>query len=423
MIVDVVMPKMGESIMEGTIIEWSAAIGDAVTRDETLLEISTDKVDSEIPSPATGKLVEILFEPQSVVEVGEVIARIGTEDEAISEPALEATQTGPKAIQVEPEAAEKKVPQAVAPKAVAGRFYSPLIRAIAVSEKITQTELDRLAGTGRDGRGSKADVKAYLAQRNQGRSPIKAPTAPSMAKVPSDQLVDEVVPMSRIRTLIAQHMRVSLETSAHVYGISECDITRAVDFRSTRGADFLGRAGIKLTYTPMIAYATILAIQDFPLINARIDGPNIVKKKNINLGIAVALPDDNLIVPVVKSAEKPPFLDLAKQITDLAPRARAGQLLPDEIADSTFTITNPGIYGNLLGLPIINQPNVGILAVGSIKKRPVVWESEGVDSIVIRSMMMLSLGHDHRLIDGAYGARFLERVVHHLQTTDWNSLI
>ncbi|MFC1482020.1 dihydrolipoamide acetyltransferase family protein, partial [Candidatus Neomarinimicrobiota bacterium] len=399
-----------ESIMEGTIIEWSVAVGNMITRDETLLEISTDKVDSEIPSPATGKLLEILFEPQSVVEVGAVIARIGTEDEVVSASVEETSPSILEEARVEPIAAITPVPQAITLNEVAGRFYSPLVRAMAVREKITQAELDSLAGSGRDDRVTKADLQAYLAQRSPTGPQVMPPAMISMAELPGGQLVDEVVPMSRIRTLIAQHMRSSLETSAHVYGISECDITRAVEFRSTNGNQFLKSEGIKLTYTPMIGYATMLAIKDFPLINARIDGANIVKKKAINLGIAVALPDDNLIVPVVKSAENQTFKELAKQISDLATRARAGKLLPDEIADSTFTITNPGIYGNLLGLPIINQP-------------PVVWESDGVDSIVIRSMMMLSLGHDHRLIDGAYGARFLERVVHYLQMTDWNGLI
>ncbi len=408
MIIDVIMPKLGESIMEGTILEWRVAVGDSIQADDTLLEISTDKVDSEIPSPATGTVLELLFEAQQTVDIGVVIARIGTEGEA---PVKEAPppETAP----------QKAAPAAVtalapAPATEDGgtRFYSPLVRAMARREGISQVELAGIPGTGVGDRLSKADLLAYLETRPQ--------TAPAPA--PSG-LVDEIYPMSPIRRKIAAHMRRSLDTSAHVYGISECDMTPVVAFVERHKEPLLKRKGVKLTYTSLIAYATLKAIGDFPLINATLDGDNVVMRRNIQLGIAVALPADGLIVPVIHQADGLTLVELTRSIADLAQRARSAQLQPDEAAGSTFTITNPGVYGSLMGLPIINQPNVAILAVGAIKKRPVVWETEAGDSIVIRSMMLLALGHDHRLIDGAYGSRFLEHIAHYLQTIDWEQAL
>lgn len=408
MIVDVVMPKLGESIMEGTILEWRVAAGDPIKVDDTLLEISTDKVDSEIPSPATGTVLELLFEPQETVDIGVVIARIGTEDEVPSKREVPSRSESPKAAPA----------TAPAPATEDGgtRFYSPLVQSMARREGISQVELTSIPGTGVGRRLSKADLLAYLETR-----PQAAPT-PTPVPVPSG-LVDEVYPLSPIRRKIAEHMRRSLDTSAHVYSISECDMTPVVAFVERHREPLLKRTGAKLTYTSLIAYATLKAIGDFPLINATLDGDNVVKRRNIQLGIAVALPDDGLIVPVIHRADGLTLLELTRSIADLAQRARSAQLQPDEAAGSTFTITNPGVYGSLMGLPIINQPNVAILAVGAIKKRPVVQETEAGDSIVIRSMMLLSLGHDHRLIDGAYGSRFLERIAHHLQTIDWEQTL
>ena len=462
MTVDVVMPKMGESIVEGTVIEWRVKVGDTITRDEVLLEIATDKVDSEIPSPASGKITEILVQPQETVEVGTVIARISsTADNAgvvqkasKSKPATKSTAAGAGAVEkveqktaatettvdplpvkdtpaapILPPAAQPAAP-AVVPQAPAGngvsprRFYTPLVRAIAGKEGVTDAELATISGSGHGGRVNKADLLDYLSRRQSGGVPL--PSVPTPSAVPAasmEQLIDEVVPMDRMRQRIAQHMRNSLDTSTHVYGITESDVTEMVAFRDRHKTGFLASEGIKLTYTPMIAYAAVRAIRDFPLMNARIEETNVVKQQHIHLGVAVALPDYNLIVAVIHHAEELNFLGLARQIADLAQRARQGELKPDEAAGSTFTITNPGLYGNLIGLPIINQPNVGILAVGTIKKRPVVWEQNGVDSIVIRSMMMMALGHDHRLIDGAYGAQFLERVVHYLQTINWDAVL
>ena len=427
MIVNVVMPKMGESITEGTIIEWKIGVGDPIKKDETLLEISTDKVDSEIPSPAAGTLREILFEPNSTVEVGTVIARIDAEGAPAGEVAMLAKKE-PRVEQAPapvPAAATTPPALAAAPTPTNGRFYSPLVRAMAREEGLTQAELDRIPGSGREGRVTKADLRAYLESRKQA-APAPAPAAPpapvpaQLAAPRSAGLADEVLPMSRIRQRIAEHMRRSLDTSAHVYSVAECDMTTAVEARARHGQAFNQWEGLKLTYTPMIAYAAVRAIKDFPLINARLDGPDIVKMRSINLGIAVALPDDSLIVAVLHRAEELNFLGLARKITELAARAREGQLKPEEAAGSTFSITNFGVFGSVFGLPIINQPNVAILGVGAIRKRPVVWESEMGDSIVVRSIMLLSLGHDHRLIDGAYGTRFLQRIVDYLQTIAWD---
>jgi 2-oxoglutarate dehydrogenase E2 component (dihydrolipoamide succinyltransferase) len=439
MIVDVVMPKMGESITEGTIIEWKMGVGDSIAQDATLLEISTDKVDSEIPSPATGTLQEILFEPNTTVEVGAVIARIATAEEEVAEKDIPAPKEPETDKVVPPAPAKEKESIPVRPTNGRGgdQFYTPLVRSIAREEGLSQAELDSITGTGREGRVTKANLLAYLKIRQEGAPvPVAAPPEPA-APMPvpgppspaagsqysapgGERLADEVLPMSRIRERIAQHMRQSLDSSAHVYAVAECDMTGAVEARARHVKSFHEREGFKLTYTPMIAYATVKAIKDFPLINAQLEGSNIVKKRNVNLGMAVALPDYSLIVPVVHQAEELNFVGLARKIADLADRARSAQLKPEEAVGSTFSITNFGVFGSLFGLPIINQPNVAILGVGGIKKRPVVWESEMGDSIVVRSMMLLSLGHDHRLIDGAYGTQFLQQIIHYLHTIDWD---
>ena len=450
MIVDVIMPKMGESIMEGTVLEWRVKVGDTIRKDAVLLEISTDKVDSEIPSPAEGTITEILIKPQETVDVGVVIARIATEGEtaaagtavagtasvaeapakkqskAKTPPDADSPTATPKApLPPPPALAPLEAPPVTGNGSGRRKFFTPLVKTIAGKEGVSEAELATIAGSGRGGRVNKADLLAYLQRRQSGAVPIpaSAAAAPLAEPAPMGDLIDEVVPMDRIRQRIAQHMRQSLDTATHVYGISESDVSAMVGFRSRQRGRFLQAEGIKLTYTPLIAFATLRAIRDFPLMNAHLDGTDIVKRRNINLGIAVSLPDNNLIVAVVQRAEELNFLGLARQIADLAQRARSGDLQPDEAAGSTFTITNPGLFGNLIGLPIINQPNVGILSVGAIKKRPVVWETEGGDAIVIRSMMLLALGHDHRLIDGAYGAQFLERVVHYLQTLNWEALL
>ena len=415
---DVVMPKMGESITEGTILEWKKQVGDSIAKDETLLEISTDKVDSEIPSPATGTIVEIIAQVNDTIPVGDVIARIGEVGESASTeevsvetaPTEESLPTEPDLV---PEIKEVVQSEIVIEKPIiqsGKRFYSPLVKSIAKKEGITQAELDALMGTGNNGRVNKQDILAYLKIRTAG--------APTHTEDVSEQpasivptMSDEIEPMSRMRKRIAEHMVQSVQTSPHVYTTVEADVTNLVHIRAEHKESFKSKAGVNLTYTPMLLDACIRVIQEFPLMNASLDGDNIVHHRNINMGVAVSLPDDNLIVPVIHSSEEKNFLGLARSVSDLAGRARENKLTPDEIFGSTFTVTNPGVFGGLFGMGIINQPNVGILSVGSFQKRPVVKETEYGDTIVVRSMVYLTLSYDHRIIDGAYGTKFLARLV------------
>jgi len=415
---DVVMPKMGESITEGTILEWKKQVGDSIAKDETLLEISTDKVDSEIPSPATGTIVEIIAQVNDTIPVGDVIARIGEVGESASteEVSVETApteETAPAEPEPVPEIKEVVQSEIVIEKPIiqsGKRFYSPLVKSIAKKEGITQAELDALIGTGNNGRVNKQDILAYLKIRTAG--------APTHTEDVSEQpasivptMSDEIEPMSRMRKRIAEHMVQSVQTSPHVYTTVEADVTKLVHIRAEHKESFKSKAGVNLTYTPMLLDACIRVIQEFPLMNASLDGDNIVHHRNINMGVAVALPDDNLIVPVIHSSEEKNFLGLARSVSDLAGRARENKLTPDEIFGSTFTVTNPGVFGGLFGMGIINQPNVGILSVGSFQKRPVVKETEYGDTIVVRSMVYLTLSYDHRIIDGAYGTKFLARLV------------
>ncbi len=415
---DVVMPKMGESITEGTILEWKKQVGDSIAKDETLLEISTDKVDSEIPSPATGTIVEIIAQVNDTIPVGDVIARIGEVGESASteEVSVETApteETAPAEPEPVPEIKEVVQSEIVIEKPIiqsGKRFYSPLVKSIAKKEGITQAELDALMGTGNNGRVNKQDILAYLKIRTAG--------APTHTEDVSEQpasivptMSDEIEPMSRMRKRIAEHMVQSVQTSPHVYTTVEADVTNLVHIRAEHKESFKSKAGVNLTYTPMLLDACIRVIQEFPLMNASLDGDNIVHHRNINMGVAVSLPDDNLIVPVIHSSEEKNFLGLARSVSDLAGRARENKLTPDEIFGSTFTVTNPGVFGGLFGMGIINQPNVGILSVGSFQKRPVVKETEYGDTIVVRSMVYLTLSYDHRIIDGAYGTKFLARLV------------
>jgi 2-oxoglutarate dehydrogenase E2 component (dihydrolipoamide succinyltransferase) len=415
---DVVMPKMGESITEGTILEWKKQVGDSIAKDETLLEISTDKVDSEIPSPATGTIVEIIAQVNDTIPVGDVIARIGEVGESASteEVSVETApteETVPAEPEPVPEIKEVVQSEIVIEKPIiqsGKRFYSPLVKSIAKKEGITQAELDALTGTGNNGRVNKQDILAYLKIRTAGAPAhtegiIEQPA--SIVPIMSDQ----IEPMSRMRKRIAEHMVQSLQTSAHVYTVVEADVTNLVNIRIEHKESFKAKSGVNLTYTPMLLDCCIRAIQEFPLMNASLDGDNIVHHRNINMGVAVALPDDNLIVPVIHSSEEKNFLGLARSTADLAGRARENKLTPDEIFGSTFTVTNPGVFGGLFGMGIINQPNVGILSIGSFQKRPVVKETEYGDTIVVRSMVYLTLSYDHRIIDGAYGTKFLARLV------------
>ena len=415
---DVVMPKMGESITEGTILEWKKQVGDSIGKDETLLEISTDKVDSEIPSPATGTIVEIIAQVNDTIPVGDVIARIGEVGESTSAEDV-SVETAPteESVPAEPdlvlEIEEVVQSEIVIEKPIiqsGKRFYSPLVKSIAKKEGITQAELDALMGTGNNGRVNKQDILAHLKTRTAG-APTQTEDVIEQPASIVPTMSDEIEPMSRIRKRIAEHMVQSVQTSPHVYTTVEADVTNLVHIRAEHKESFKSKAGVNLTYTPMLLDACIRVIQEFPLMNASLDGDNIVHHRNINIGVAVALPDDNLIVPVIHSSEEKNFLGLARSVSDLAGRARENKLMPDEIFGSTFTITNPGVFGGLFGMGIINQPNVGILSIGSFHKRPVVKETEYGDTIVVRSMVYLTLSYDHRIIDGAYGTRFLARLV------------
>jgi len=415
---DVVMPKMGESITEGTILEWKKQVGDSIAKDETLLEISTDKVDSEIPSPATGTIVEIIAQVNDTIPVGDVIARIGEVGESASteEVSVETApteETAPAEPEPVPEIKEVVQSEIVIEKPIiqsGKRFYSPLVKSIAKKEGITQAELDALMGTGNNGRVNKQDILAYLKIRTAGApTQMEGVIEQPASIVPT--MSDEIEPMSRMRKRIAEHMVQSVQTSPHVYTTVEADVTNLVHIRAEHKESFKSKAGVNLTYTPMLLDACIRVIQEFPLMNASLDGDNIVHHRNINMGVAVSLPDDNLIVPVIHSSEEKNFLGLARSVSDLAGRARENKLTPDEIFGSTFTVTNPGVFGGLFGMGIINQPNVGILSVGSFQKRPVVKETEYGDTIVVRSMVYLTLSYDHRIIDGAYGTKFLARLV------------
>ena len=419
MIVDVIMPKLGESITEGTIIEWKKEVGDSIIQDETILEISTDKVDSEVPSPSAGKLIKILYKPNDVVPVGEVIARIGTDGEN----AVDSTNEVESIEEVKPKEdipapvknEEEKQKINSEPKLESSsRFYSPLVKSIAKKENISNEQLDGIQGSGKNGRVSKKDILNYLEQIKSG----DGSTINQLIDVAIDKSSIKIEEMGRVRKKIAEHMVHSQQTSPHVYSTIEADVTGLVDARENRKKSFNDQYGVKLTYTPIILDACIKAIKDFPLINTSLEDDKIIHHNNINLGVAVALPDNNLIVPVIKSCEEKNIVGLARSSSDLALRARSNTLKAEEIFGSTFTITNPGIFGSLFGMAIINQPNVAILSVGAITKKPVVKETEYGDIVVIRSMLYLTLGYDHRIIDGAYGTKFLARIVSELENFD-----
>ncbi len=422
--VDVVMPKMGESIQEGKILRWMKKPGDKIEKDESILEISTDKVDSEIPSPSPGILTKIIVPEGETVEVGTVIAAIETNASAAR---IETSAPPPAATlpQRPPAVASPTKPMAGAQRE-SDRFYSPLVRTIAAKEGIALEELERLSGTGIGGRVTKRDVMEYLSTRS-------AKPTPALRAEPGLQRVDlkdlqrkyprplfEVVQMDNVQLKMAEHMVRSVQTSPHVEAISECDVTRIVEFRAENAERFEKQEGFKLTYTPFIIDAAIRALKEFPIVNSSVEGDKIILKRFINFGIAVASPS-GLIVPVIKNAEEKNFLGLARAINDLALRTRNKKLSPDEVMGGTFTLTNYGIFGNTIGTPIINQPQVAILGVGAIKKRPVVvTDAGGNDSIAIRSLVFLTLAFDHRIVDGAIGGQFLEQVISNLEQYDFN---
>lgn len=406
--VDVTLPLMGESVTEGTIAKWLKKPGDHVERDEAILEITTDKIDTEIPSPEDGTVSEILVEEGETVEVGAVLARIETDAE---QPKVEEKPRAKTPLEKKgerKEQVEEKEP-----------LLSPVVKNIAAKEGLSLEELRKLAGTGPGRRVTKEDVISYLDRRKTPKEAAEAkkasarPAEPALRKFAYDVDQVQIVPMSPMRKQIAEHMVYSKRTSPHVYTVAEIDLTRIVNFRERNKREFEQEEGVKLTYTPFILDATVQALKQWPMVNASVEGDNIIVKEYINLGVAVAV-DEGLIVPVIKNADEKNLLGLARAAGDLARRAREKKLKPEDVQDGTFTVTNPGIFGNLFGMPVINQPQLGILGVGAIKKRPVVLN----DAIAIRSMMYVTLSYDHRAIDGALAGRFLQTIVRNLEEYD-----
>jgi 2-oxoglutarate dehydrogenase E2 component (dihydrolipoamide succinyltransferase) len=426
-IVDLVMPKMGESITEATILKWHKKAGDVVKMDETVLEIATDKVDSEVPSTGAGTITEILFKENDVVAVGTVIARISSEAvAAVSNVTAPAPQAASPVVASAPSTTS-------VPTAAAGtnKFYSPLVLNIATQEAVSMAELESIPGTGNEGRVTKKDILNYVANRgNAVAAPIVSPVAPSAPVTTVNEAPKaapavisgnvEIVEMDRMRKLIAEHMVRSKATSPHVTSFTEADVTNLVRWREKSKGAFEKKYAEKITFTPIFIEAIVKSISKYPMINSSLDGDRIIIKKDINIGMAAALPSGNLIVPVIKNADTKNLIGLAKDVNGLANAARAGKLKADDTQGGTFTLTNVGTFGSLMGTPIINQPQVAILAVGSIKKRPMVIETAEGDVIAIRHMMYLSLSYDHRIVDGSLGASFLTAVANELEAFDAN---
>jgi len=433
---ELLLPKMGESVAEATIIKWVKQPGDMIEMDDTVLEIATDKVDSEVPSPISGKLIKQLFKEDEVVQIGTVIAIIETDSDAIEE-VVAAIPVADTVVENIP-GTEQLVFEETAKNPVkdnsSDRFYSPLVKNIAAQENIATSELDAISGTGADGRLTKDDLLNYI-QTKKGGAPVVAPVSevtkaegsgkeesvkPASQPLTSLSGGDEIIEMDRMRKLIAEHMVMSKHTSPHVTSFVEADVTNLVLWRDKVKGSFEKRENEKITFTPLFIEAVTKAIKDYPMINVSVSGTQIIKKRDINIGMAAALPSGNLIVPVIKNADQFNLVGLTKSVNDLAKRARISKLKPDETQNGTFTLTNVGSFGNVMGTPIINQPQAAILAVGAIEKKPAVLETEFGDVIAIRHMMFLSLSYDHRVVDGALGGSFVRRVADYLENWDIN---
>jgi 2-oxoglutarate dehydrogenase E2 component (dihydrolipoamide succinyltransferase) len=443
--VEIFMPKMGESVMEATITGWVKNEGDTIELDETIVEIATDKVDSEVPSTTAGVLVKKLYNEGDVVKIGEPFAVIETnasaatqapapKAEAVAQPVAEPSFV----VEAEKFAAPISSDDEESVSSKDGRFYSPLVKSIAQKEGISQAELDAITGNGKEGRVTKDDIINYLAsgrkqlaQQAQAIDTPQAQAAPVAKAEPIKETAapkpaisfgggDEIIQMDRMRKLIADHMVMSKHTSPHVTSFVEADLTNIVNWRNKNKNEFEKKYGQKITFTPIFMEAVVQAIREFPGVNASVDGDKIIMRKNINLGMATALPSGNLIVPVIKNADMMNLAGLTKSVNDLAARARIGKLQPDEVSGGTYTLTNVGSFGNVMGTPIINQPQVAILAVGAIRKKPAVLETEYGDVIAIRHMMFLSHSYDHRVVDGALGGSFVRRVGDLLESFDPN---
>jgi len=435
--VELIMPKMGESVAEATITSWLKEVGDTIEADESVVEIATDKVDSEVPSTAEGVLIKKLFNEGDVVQVGQAIAIVGSESEA-AVPKIASTPTQVAAPILETATVTSAIAtEKIGKNSDTGKFYSPLVRSIAEKEGISVNELKAISGSGKDGRVTKSDILNYIPKRNQQtetaapevsngieKSSATIPT-PAVKSEPKKVKIsinagDEIIEMDRMRKLIAAHMVNSKHTSPHVTSYVEADMTNIVNWRNKVKDGFQKRENEKITFTPIIMEAIVKAIKDFPMINISVDGDNIIKRKNINLGMATALPSGNLIVPVIKNADQLNLVGMTKAVNDLANRARNNALVPDDIAGGTYTMTNVGSFGNVMGTPIINQPQVAIMAVGAIQKKPAVIETPSGDAIAIRHKMFLSHAYDHRVVDGALGGMFVRKVADYLEAFDIN---
>ena len=441
--IEIRLPKMGESVTEATITNWLKNIGDTISLDEPLVEVATDKVDNELPSEASGVLVKRLFEKDQVAQVGDVIAIIATEGEAASPTQEVKTEEKKNDVVADVNVnttSEKNA--SIISNSSTDRFYSPLVRSIASKEGISSTELDSISGSGKDGRVTKNDIIAYLSNRNQNGSAKSSveettsqPTSTSVVASGNSSTIsikeptvlvnpgDEIIEMDRMRKLIAEHMVMSKHVSPHVTSYVEADVTNIVNWRNKVKDSYKKREGQNLTFTPIFIEAIVKAIKDFPMINVSISGTNIIKRKDINVGMATALPSGNLIVPVIKNADQLNLNGLTKQVNTLANNARDNKLKPEDIQGGTYTVTNVGTFGNVMGTPIINQPQVAILALGAIRKVPAVIETPEGDFIGIRQKMFLSHSYDHRVVDGALGGQFVRRVADYLEQFDINKEI
>ena len=438
--IEIALPRMGEGVIEATITKWMVNVGDSVEEDDTLVEVATDKVDSEIPAPESGIVKEILLKEGDIPKIGTPLLILETENEELQDNSQEVLD------EVERITLDKKEPETVetaedishtkldpesfsqsVSRTPSGKFLSPLVRKIAEEEAISLEEIDKIDGTGKDGRITKVDLLNLINKKGQAEITsvkdtvvsVKEPVVADTPKV-SPGTGDEIIEMDRMRKLIAEHMIHSIKTSPHVTSFIEADVTNLVLWRNKVKDDFLKKENQKITFTPLFIAATAKALRDFPLINVSVDGSRIIVKKNINIGMATALPSGNLIVPVIKNADEKNLVGLAKSVNDLANRARLSKLNPDEITGGTFTITNFGSFQNITGTPIINQPEVAILGVGAIVKKPAVIETEMGDTIGIRHIMVLSLSYDHRVVDGALGGMFLKKVADYLEGFDVN---
>ena len=427
--VELIMPKMGESVAEATVIKWLKNVGDTIEMDESVLEIATDKVDSEIPSSIEGVLVKQLFKEDDVVLVGQAVAIIDTNADANQ------TDETPVVAEVEVEPSEELVKiekiieetieaTSIPKSSDSNKFFSPLVRSIAQKEGISGSELESISGSGKNGRVTKKDILAYLSKRSTAPATTHKAITVSAAQITTPSIPvmegDEIIEMDRMRKMISDHMVMSKHVSPHVTSFVEADVTNIVNWRNKVKDEFLKREGEKITFTPIFVDAVVKAIKDFPMINVSVDGTNIIKRKHINVGMAAALPSGNLIVPVIKDADQKNMMGLTKTVNDLANRARTNNLKPDEISGGSFTLTNVGGFGNVMGTPIINQPQVAIMAVGSIVKKPAVIETEMGDVIAIRHKMFCSLSYDHRVVDGSLGGMFLRRFADYLEGFDSN---